>query len=738
VKRVLLACAALLTMVLAGAQPAAPPTPVPTPVPTSAAASAPAVFAIDARLPSVLAGRVYPPLPLVRSGAENFDFEASPELAPSGLSLGPGAVLKGQAKAAGTYRFRVTVRERSSGETVATLPFTLVVRTPAAPAAAASAAPAATAPSEPPPAALEIPRASFWRLTDADLKPLITDPERADSLLRRCQAAAPDADALDACEPEAEKALAWVQAVLGPLLGRSYPTAGTFGAALHERRRLLCRGKPVADAAWQCEAAAGRPAEATLPKDVSVPQLLTTARQWRALDAAMPVRWTGDGCGCGPVGSESPTYGLFPFWAAEGTTQAVDFSAFTRIGVSGLFLQPDGSLVPHRHWMDADPDGLRAAQRHSSKLDLVLFRQDWEAMLAQGEARLDAVADRAADAALRQLEASRYPGALDRLLQALQWPLNPPRHLYDGLTLWLDYAPQAADGAVPTVQDRRFQRFAERLMGGLIDRLRASPRPLALQVVLPGNEVGRPGPWAMEQLLDYHDRAEAPRRGLRRLELGLLVLLPEPVQEADWTLRNLLYRSESLASRALDKRAPDLLVSSLLPVTLMPDPSPQGEERARLAKRLADHDWQYGGVVLWPLPQALPGAGPEPRAALLRETLRGQRQWRADEGRVAQLVCPWLCPLRMPLRLVFQGLLLAGALALALYAGNCRIAALGWPYLGGVAAGGVLAAVLGFALLSCDPDLHALRESNLPLALLLALVLGGTLLVAFRRRTAKP
>lgn len=724
--------AALLALLLAlpaGQAPAQPASAASAAVPAQAAASGPAVFAIDARLPPVTLGRDYPPLPLVRSGTERYRFEASPELAPSGLVVGPGAVLQGQARSAGSFRFTLTVRERDGGAVVAKLPFVLQVRVPAPPRAAASAPPTAPAPA-PAPAALPVPepaQALYWQLDGAALKPLIADPERPGSLLARCQAAAPDDEALQACAPAAEAWLALAEGWLGPLLGRAYPTEALFLAALRD------------------QVGPQRPGLADLVPEA---ELLALAARSAALADALPVRWQGDGCGCGAVGSESLTYGLFPFWTAGKDRKMVDFSAFARIGVQGLFLQTDGTLVPHRHWDDDADDGLRVAQRYATRLDLVLFRQRWEAMLQQDEARLAEAAQRAAREAMLALEASRLDRGIDRLARALQWPWQPPEHLYDGLTVWLDYRPQAGPGQPPSLQDRRFNGFAGTLVKALIAEMRVARRDLSLQLVVPADAMADPqGAWSVDRLLQYL-QAAAPEPetepAQRQVRLRVLALLAEPVRQTDWDLRRVLYESDTLnlailARAQVDRyRTLDLLTSVLMPVTLVPArvPEPVSAGGARLKKRLADHDWQFGGVSVWPLPQSQ--TGPEPMARLMHQSLRGDDHWEQAQGPVALTVCPWVCPNRAPVRMAFLGLVLLGAAALALFVGNCRVNALGWPYLGGVAAVGALTALLGMALLTCDPDLHPLRESNLPLALLLVLLLGGTMAVAFQRRVAKP
>jgi hypothetical protein len=59
-------------------------------------------------------------------------------------------------------------------------------------------------------------------------------------------------------------------------------------------------------------------------------------------------------------------------------------------------------------------------------------------------------------------------------------------------------------------------------------------------------------------------------------------------------------------------------------------------------------------------------------------------------------------------------------------------------YLQGLILGGIITALVGGALLSCDPDLVGLKESNGPLAFVLAAVLIWFLYRASQRRVPTP
>lgn len=754
-----LAWAALGLAGLALAQPASAPLPTPPASAASAPSAAtsaapmrqPTVFSIDARLPPVTLGRSYPPLPLIRSGQQRLEVSASDELLPSGLRVGSDAVLRGVAREPGLYRFTLTVRDRDSRSLLAELPFALQVNPAAAVKQAPRAASApASAPPAPPAAAAVVPReppsAAFWQLTAETLQAWSLDPARKAAATARCEGSEVEQALMDQCEKDAKADQAWADAVLAPLLGARFPTEGLFAAAVLERRRAKCSGPMPTDPtpAWTCSAAAPTlPPLASLPGDLAN-ELPRLARQARDPASARAPHWTGDGCGCGPAVTDSEAYGLFPFWAAgdDGAAQAVDFSAFTRIGVMGAFVQTDGALLMSGGWNDHADDAWRVAQRHGTRLDLVLYRQSWSAMLARDEAALDGVAERAADEAVKALAQSRFTGFGDRMLQGLLRPWRPPAYLYDGLTLWLDYRPEAAAGAAPTLQDRRYARFASALVTALIDRMQVVPRDLALQLVVPGAALGdAASPWRVKELL-RHLRQAVPlaheRERRREIEMGVLVLLPQPLTETDWALREVLYRSDDLEQDAVQSASPDLLVRSLMPVTLVPAKALDPDTAARVAKRLADHDWQYGGVSLWPLPQAQPGSGPALLIAQLHAALRDDKHWWTDQNGLTRRVCPWVCPNRVPLRLGFEGLLLAAAAALALWAGSCRVNALGWRYLGAVILLLALAAGIGFALLSCDPLLAELSESNWLLAAVVGLALVAALWLAFRRRVARP
>jgi hypothetical protein len=87
-------------------------------------------------------------------------------------------------------------------------------------------------------------------------------------------------------------------------------------------------------------------------------------------------------------------------------------------------------------------------------------------------------------------------------------------------------------------------------------------------------------------------------------------------------------------------------------------------------------------------------------------------------------LCNWVCPNRLPLRLLLQTLVLLGGLALGAWMMSCTVRSWGRPYRYFLGGGFVATVVLLQALLQCDPVLAPLRESPVPALIYLALILA--------------
>jgi len=179
--------------------------------------------------------------------------------------------------------------------------------------------------------------------------------------------------------------------------------------------------------------------------------------------------------------SENFIYGFMPFWTpVEDKVLEVDFSGYTRIGYLGALLGEDGSISRSPHWNDQHRDGLRTALRHGTGLDLVVYGRRWEALLARSDSARDDAVRRAAQELMQMVNTplGGWPVTLQKL--ALPgWPRAT--HLYSGITLFFDEAPEVPD-------DRKaaeHQRLLADFITALVNEMRRGNREYALNVVVP-------------------------------------------------------------------------------------------------------------------------------------------------------------------------------------------------------------------------------------------------------------
>jgi len=88
-------------------------------------------------------------------------------------------------------------------------------------------------------------------------------------------------------------------------------------------------------------------------------------------------------CGCSRDFS-ALSYGFLPYWLADGSVQAVDFSVLERIGFHGLQLDKDGKIVNDSRWSEDSYSGsyiarfISTAHRHRVKVDVTFYSSDWK------------------------------------------------------------------------------------------------------------------------------------------------------------------------------------------------------------------------------------------------------------------------------------------------------------------------------------------------------------------------
>lgn len=689
-------------------------------------------------LPTAHEGTPYQGRVNAKGGSQRYRYRIVDGALPPGLGLDAQGQFTGTPTAAGIFRFKVSASDTSSPPLEDTREYRLNVapRNVAPKIAASKPAP----PAHAPPASAPAPRkedgaallrqasdnqVTVYQLRKEDIEALMPAPDGAppatDAAPDAPAAASAPAPASDTVETALDPVLyQWLHDALSSMQGIEYPTQSLFEHALDARLAQSAR------------TAGDRPAEPQC-KDCSVPAslrdaIVKAAQRHYDESSAAEQRWEGGGCGCRLDGLSAEVYGFQPFWSGAGAPQRMDFSVLTRVGYFALPFDAFGTLPQPLQWSAAQADFVRVAHDHGTKVDLVLYRSRWDALLKLSEETRDRIAHEVPRNAVQLIRTSMtgWRAGVERHLPGFA---HEPR-MGDGITVFFDGMPTDADGAVA---QRNFDRFFDTFVLTLIEEMRRGGEPYALNLVIPSQAMGH-GAFAFSVLSGYIRKAEEPPledgqiikdgvayRSRTNLTLQFLVPMPEPVTQTKRELR--AYIEESPALHGNDRRVFLRKVVPLLPI--------DGRDLKQLGDDLVYFQDNFGGVGLWPVPQ---------RTTALGDAINVKLRQVYSQASVSEIdgLCRFVCPQRWLLRLAFELLLLAAILAFLAYAFDCRVRRLAGGYAPLAFVGIAVIVVLGGALLSCDPALTALREGNDMLLILIAILIGWGLLASLKRRVEQP
>ncbi|WP_199033151.1 Ig domain-containing protein [Ralstonia sp. ASV6] len=588
-------------------------------------------------------------------------------------------------------------------------------------------------------------------------------------------AAGSEGDALDALDDAGATQLA---ALLEPLIGVEYPTRALFAAALDARvctyaaaltDRAAVDGKQASPTAeqWRQRCAVawqGSPSSnpATLPATAQVKWqdlpvtllpvrvrtwLIDEARQERDAEAGSALGWSGTGCNCLVGPSSGQVIGVVPNWSDPQKGPKIDFSLYDRLLMFAQPFDDDGNVTPLQP-QESQIEFFRAARRFGTKIDLTIYRKDWQFLQRLPADHQPRIAAQIAKQAVQMIDTplesfgqrwqDRVPG------------LTGDKHLGHGLTVYLDNLPAPGDSGYAV-----FDAFRRQLLSALIAELRRGGRPYTLNLMINGRDLipalreGSPiGPvkdrsaapkqtsWTIERLFDLMVEAEAPHfeggrissnangyRSNTNVTLNYVVLLPEPSKINKKVLRETIESVETTPELLGTNRA--IFLRRVLPLVSVGSATPK-----QFADDMAYFNDNFGGVVLWPQPEA-----DAELTSMVEKTVRSTLLvGEPTESSLCNLVCDW----RWLLRFVF-GLLLGNALlSLLLYLTSCRIRALGRPYQLYLLLAGIVPLVIGGLLLRCDPDIANTGLSRQLLVGVLVAVILSLLFPLLKPKAEKP
>lgn len=747
------------------------------------------------RLLDPVVGQPWGPQPMLEQGASPFrmSFEQRPpELQWMDLDPEKGTLSGKPTQAGGPWAFELKVETTGKPDQFISQKYIVKVLGPAAPArlaGTASSPQAALRPGKP-----DLPGGPFtYRLEEDHLKELAADPKaqkELEDLIKEAQEgqamavdpaeraryvrteamARRELDAMQARQPPKVKGgeAASLDKVLAPLQDIDYPTEDLFRTALrlalctHYPRRAgeapPARTKSTGDG----HAEAGDNACPGISKEglLQVEAIVQRGRKPHPHNPELAFPWSATpGCGCVPPKGEDEVYGFVSYWgtaeqqreapraaaAAASTVPAeaagksapvevprkIDFSLFTRIGFWGAALNDEGEIELPKGVREQGHRLVREAQRHGTRVDLVVHRSNWDTFLRRKD--LGQLAASAADGAIKLLDDRPHQG-WQRLLLPF-W--HEETYAFGGITVFFDNAP--TEGSELTGP---FRDFRKAFFESLVVRMQASGRSYRLNIVVPAEHMAATGPYAFADLTHLIEKAEPARtskkvdakekadlyKGKTDITVTYMVLLPDPTTRSKKDLRERIDRSENPKG---PRRV--TLLESLVPVLMRPPASrpPWGGQapEKQYADDLAYMKWNFAGVALWELPAQ--AKGDDGRLEQLKTIYK-------VESRLLPGLCDDVCPQRLWLRVLLQALVAVGMVALPLWYLSCAVRSWGLPYKIFLWAGGFVTAMLALALLQCDPALHELSDSNWPLVALVISIFAGGLYWSFKSRRPRP
>jgi hypothetical protein len=455
------------------------------------------------------------------------------------------------------------------------------------------------------------------------------------------------------------------------------------------------------------------------------PLVTYQAMKQHPFDAGKPVQWSGKTCNCVHDNLSGEVYGFYPYWLAGGN-QYIDFSVTTRVGFYALDFDDSGSIPNASWWSGQDIGFIREAQTYGSKVDLVLYRNDWETWGRRSASAKAEAFNKLADNIDALLNAP-MPGLLQGLKPYVSLGLSTRPVMGDGVTLFFDNYPNDNESV------EAFGQFIGHL-GKMLDK---RGHDQYVNIMFRSSEIGK-GIYGYRRLLAYLQALSGGDGYARGL---FIVQLREPTTHDKKQLRANIEDSRPGSGSDGDADAG----GSAQAAGNVPEDEAQalhGEERVKVLRSIVmvigsdgrdEHQLNddviyakdtYGGIGFWPLPVA----GKPELAAQLPVNKALHSKYMADGSELAESalnVCKIVCPNRWLFRLAWGVFFLALLASAALYIHDCTVRTLLDNYFLHYVGGAVIPFVLlTLALLACDPGWEKISRGHGVLIFVLTAVIG--------------
>jgi hypothetical protein len=470
------------------------------------------------------------------------------------------------------------------------------------------------------------------------------------------------------------------------------------------------------------------------------PAIAALYKKKPAYSSARPVQWSSKGCGCLMDDLSGTVYGFYPFWLADGKTQAIDFNVLSRVAYYGLSFDENGVLRqannPHndatvlstdKAERDSQTGFVQVVRKYDSQLDWVIHNDKpyWDWWKTQTSATRAAILNALAENIARLL-ATRIPGQFSTIGQSLPFGVEMMPTLGDGVTIYFNDFPGDAESVA--IFNRFFADLQKQLLGMKNDYF--------VNILVPQSALGA-GLYRYFNLLSWIDTTKFTNSAnslllssrQENLQTKILVLIEEPTTDAKKELRLDVERGE------LHGIERELLLRSIIPVIQF-----DGRNWKQLEDDVVYFKSNFGGIGFWPLAvNEAEVVGEIPFHCDGIKSVSGCliRFFQASTwyGEPESLLEKFVCENRTYFRLALGLLTVLSLLFVSLYFYSCRVHhRIKNHYVFYLSTLIIPMMVIALLLLTYDPALESISRGNLPLITVLFVMVAASVIAYQRRR----
>jgi len=427
------------------------------------------------------------------------------------------------------------------------------------------------------------------------------------------------------------------------------------------------------------------------------PILMAQAKKTHAFDPAKKIQWDGKSCNCVRSNLSGEVYGFYPYWMA-GSEQKIDFSVQTRVGYYGLSFDDKGKIANPSRWNGIDTKFIRQARTYGSKVDLVIYRNNWSTWLTMSAKQKDLAFKKLAENIAEQLDLP-LNNLFSKMKPIISLGISRAPIMGDGVTLYFDAYPEDKESV------SAFNKFITTLRAELIKQ----KRKYSVNIMFHSSEIGK-GINAYSNLLSLIQYIKGSENMLNSL---FIVLLQEPTSKDKKILRSSIEEDLHGAERAT------LLRNVVTTITFDGHNSDQLSDDVIYAKD------NFGGIGFWTQPVAS-GVVAAPESTTVSTVLHKEYlNTAASENSAKDQVCTIVCPNRWAFRIAWDIFVLALLSSIFLYFKMCSVQTyIKKNFLYFVAGLALPTVLLTLSLMFCDPFWGSISKGNGLLIFVIAGILG--------------